>query len=166
MDVAWLSARLDAFAKYRLYCAVLAEQGKQWNDLVRDHALFHELALLDHSYHSFCDPNSVFRRLERLGLLRHRVSDLVEPGAEAEPYVPGLKTRADARARFIVERSSLRDHLLDWSFAASVRGDRFLLLCDPFSHQFDEPAPAAQSEENTSRAGALRMLMRRALGTF
>jgi hypothetical protein len=137
MDLDWLSARLDTFAKYSLYSAVLAEQGKQWNDLIQEHTLFNELALLDHSYHSFCDPNSVFRHLEKLGVLQHRVGHPFQPGTEAEPYVPNSGTRADARARFIIEHAEKQEYFVDWSFAASRRTSEVFLMCDPLTLEFE-----------------------------
>lgn len=161
MNLDWLAARLDAFAKYQLYSAVLAEQGQRWADLPRSEALFHELALLDHSYHSFCDPKSAFRRLESAGLLRHRVSERIEPGREPRPYVTNLGTRADARARFLVEHAHRKEHIMDWSFVATNR-DRALLLCDPFAQAYENED--SSGEESLSHIRAWRMLHRRVLG--
>ena len=67
MDRVWLSRHLDAFAKYEFYSAVLADAGTSFGELRRRPDLFHELALLDQSYHEFCNPASVFSQLENAG---------------------------------------------------------------------------------------------------
>jgi hypothetical protein len=116
LDRAWLARRLDAFAKYELYSAVLRESGSSWRQLARDDRLFCELALLDQNYHEFCNPQSVFSKLEARGLVQHRVAQQVVPGEEAEPYVPHTATRARARARFIVAQSGHKGLVIDWSW--------------------------------------------------
>lgn len=135
LDLDWLAARLDAFAKYRLYTEVLRQRGTSWARLPRLRHLFHELALLDQSYHEFCNPHSVFRRLELAGALAHRVGPRVEPGQEADPFVPETTTRARARARFIrAHVGKLR--IVDWSWAGDLQtGERWSLF-EPFAREF------------------------------
>ncbi|MGD9858057.1 MAG: proteasome accessory factor PafA2 family protein, partial [Planctomycetaceae bacterium] len=93
LDRSWLSARLDTFAKYEFYSSILADEGMTFRELAGRPHMFSELALLDHSYHNFCDPESVFRLLEHAGLLEHRVGPSVPPGEEAEPFIPECATR-------------------------------------------------------------------------
>ncbi len=150
----WLSAHLDSFAKYRFYTAVLNEQGKSWQQLPNDQTLFNELALLDHSYHSFCDPNSVFDRLEQAGVLRHRLGPCIAPGGEANRFVPSLQTRADARARFIRDHAGNRQYLVDWSMMFDRSDNRCWLLEDPFAESVQETSNPPHSER-------LGMLLRR-----
>lgn len=145
-DLAWLAARLDPFVKYQFYTAVLESMGKTWGNLPGNQELFHELALLDHSYHAFCDSRSVFERLESQGLLRHRVGPMVLPGQELEPFVPAVQTRADARARFIKYHADTQRYTLDWSAAFDSQRVVMHTLHDPFAQQF-EPAASLPSEE-------------------
>ncbi len=132
-DHDWLAARLDAWAKYELFTQVLASDGHRFSDLPRMPHLFDELALLDQNYHEFANPDSVFDLLERQGALAHRVAPPVDPGAEAEPYVPDTPTRASARARFIRRHAGDRDFVVDWSWAANVRTGSRRYLSDPFA---------------------------------
>lgn len=143
LDRPWLAARLDAFAKYEFYSSVLAGQGYTWRDLPQQPPRFAELALLDHSYHNFCDPESVFSLLERDGLLEHRVGPCIPPGEEVDPFVPECATRARARARFIKEHAG-QDHLVvDWSRVWDRREQRVATLEDPFAIEFSAWTPLA-----------------------
>jgi hypothetical protein len=156
MNLSWLAERLDAFAKYQFFSAVISEHSLRWRDAVRKRELMHQLALLNQSYHAFCDENSVFRMLEQSGLVQHRVSQLVQPGSEAEPFVPDTGTRADARARFIRQHAGQSTYVLDWSFAATPRFDRFLNLSGPFDTEFQN----AQPEDANMAKKALEMMER------
>jgi len=139
----WLSTRLDAFAKYRVFSALVGARGKTWNDLKQDVELAHELALLDQSYHAFCRPDSLFQRLESAGLMRHRVQPYIAPGSEPEPYVPGVGTRADARARAIRQHASDREGVvMDWSHMFEHRAEILHSLADPFAKSFTTIMPA------------------------
>jgi hypothetical protein len=136
-DRPWLAARLDAFTKYELFSAVLAQNGCMWRELPRRTELFHELALLDQSYHEFGNPDSAFSRLDRAGLLRHRVGPFVPPGEEPEPFVPETATRAAARARFIAGHANQKNLMIDWSWVAEGGGIRRCHLFDPFAQEYD-----------------------------
>ena len=138
LDRGWLSARLDAFAKYEVYSSVLEDEGLSWADLPQHRHLFHELTLLDHSYHNFCDPLSVFTLLEQDGLLTHRVGPIVPPGEESDPFVPECSTRARPRARFIKDHAGDRRYLVDWSHVWDRKDDRIASLEDPFAAQLGE----------------------------
>ncbi len=105
---ALLAARFDTFAKYEFYSAVLQDAGHNWESLQDSKDMFCELALLDQSYHEFCNPTSVFARLESAELLQHRVGPQVLPGAEAEPFVPETSTRARVRAVYQSTPRSIR----------------------------------------------------------
>lgn len=135
-DRAWLAARLDAFAKYELFSAVLADAGASWESLSTRKDLFDELALLDQSYHEFPDPASVFARLEKANLLRHRVGPRVGPGEEAEPFVPEVGTRARARARFIAANAREADLFCDWDRVVDVKHNRHRKLTNPFATEY------------------------------
>lgn len=145
LDRPWLAARLDAFAKYEFYSAVLSDEGSSWADLPKRLSLISELALLDHSYHNFSQEDSAFRLLEQDGLLEHRVGPWIAPGDEAEPFVSEAATRARPRARFIKEHSgSERRYLVDWSCVHDQLERRTARLDDPFAEQYgewSEPAP-------------------------
>ncbi|HUG92611.1 MAG TPA: proteasome accessory factor PafA2 family protein [Planctomycetaceae bacterium] len=155
LDRGWLAARLDAFAKYELYSGMLAAEGLTWAELPRRPAFFHELALVDHSYHAFGDPGSVFTRLENAGALEHRVGERVAAGGEPEPWVPESTTRAAARARFIRDHARQNRYLVDWSLVYDRERHRHAKLEDPFAERYaewvgyEEPAagsgPAAAS---------------------
>lgn len=136
MDRAWLAARLDAFTKYEFYSAVLGESGSSWEKLPGNEQQFCELALLDHSYHEFCNPQSVFNRLDSAGLLQHRVGHEVLPGEERNPFVPETQTRARARASFIRENQDRKDLVVDWSWIHDRTRNLYCLLEDPFSQEF------------------------------
>jgi hypothetical protein len=136
-DLEWLSARLDAFIKYRVFSEVLESQGKSWPDLLRDESLFHELALLDQSYHAFCRGDSLFRQLELSGLIDHRLGPVVAPGSEPRPFVPDVGTRADARAlAILVLAGEPESSIVDWSMLLDRRTGKGYTLEDPFAKQF------------------------------
>ena len=104
---------------------MLRQCGAGWAKLPKLRQLFSELALVDHSYHDFGNPDSVFHRLEAAGALAHRVGPRVEPGQEPEPFVPETTTRARARARFI--RSHVGSmKVVDWSRPGARRMDSFM----------------------------------------
>jgi hypothetical protein len=150
LDRPWLAARLDAFAKYELYSGVLAERGLAWRDLPGQPSRFAELALLDHSYHNFCDPDSVFNLLERDGLLEHRVGPRIAPGEEVDPFVPECATRARARARFIKAHTGQDHFMLDWSQVWDRREQRVARLEDPFAADFTPWSPLPGQSRNPS----------------
>ena len=166
LDRDWLAARLDAFAKYEYYSAVLHDAESTWSDLPRDASLFNELALLDHSYHNFSDPESVFTMLESEGLLDHRIGPLVMPGDEPEPFVPETGTRATARARFIKEHAGQEQFLVDWSSVADREQRRTMRIDDPFADQYgewSEPRPQPDfGERTTPTLAELQETLRRA----
>ena len=150
MDRAWLAARLDGFAKYELYSTFLRQAGSSWKDLRGNDRLFYELALLDHSYHEFSAPSSVFLRLERAHLLEHRVGETITPGCEADPHVPETITRANARARFIRESTSSKHFIMDWTWVEDLQTRRRRRLYEPFAreygpwHGYGRPRPRRQ----------------------
>lgn len=141
LDRVWLARHLDTFAKYEFYTAVLAEAGLPFHALSRRPSMFRELALLDQSYHEFCNPTSVFTQLERAGALDHRVGARIEPGQEAEPYIPEVNTRARARARLIHERQGQSQFIVDWAYILDHSTSRLLRMYDPFAQAMGEWAP-------------------------
>jgi hypothetical protein len=143
LDLDWLSARLDTFAKFSLYSAVLREEGVRWSDLPQRPELFSQLALLDHSYHEFCSPRSVFHRLEAAGLLQHRVGPRVEAGGEGDPFVPETDTRARARARFIRQNAGSR-FLVDWSWIIDNESGTCQQLHDVFAQNLGPAVAGAR----------------------
>ena len=149
-DLDWLAARLDAFIKYDFYSAILEGSGRSWKSLVNQEQGFAELALLDQSYHAFSDPESVFKKCEKSGHVAHRVAPYLEPGGEDEPWVPPNRTRASARARFIVENAGEPDLVVNWDYVAR-RTDSFVRrLDDPFAEEFgpwENGASAPRLEE-------------------
>jgi hypothetical protein len=165
LDRAWLAARLDTFAKYEFYASVLQEQGMRWSDLPGRAPLFAELALLDHSYHNFCDRQSVFSLLEQEGLLNHRVGPRIAPGEEVDPYVPESASRARARARFIREHSGDSRYLMDWSHVYDQVDHRVASLDHPFAQEFDDwSSPVHRSDAGSpllATLGGLRSRLRR-----
>jgi hypothetical protein len=136
LDRPWLAARLDTFTKYELFTNVLQAAGANWETLPASNNLFYSLALLDQSYHEFCNPQSLFGRADDSGLLKHRVGNVTEPGAEAEPYVPEAKTRARARARFIRDHAHETGLVMNWSCVHDVANDRWRKLFDPFADSY------------------------------
>jgi hypothetical protein len=151
LDRAWLSARLDAFAKYEFYSAVLRDTGYAWQDLPGKDQVFCELALLDHSYHEFCNPESVFSRMDSSGLLQHRVTAHILPGREPEPFVPETATRARTRARFIRDHQGCSQYRVDWSCIYDTEREHCCLLTDPFATNL-----GAWSSDRQRRAVRLR----------
>jgi hypothetical protein len=164
LDCPWLAQRLDTFAKYEFYSAVLHNQQRRWADLPGRTPLFAELALLDHSYHNFCDRQSVFSLLEQDGLLEHRVGPRITPGEEVDPFIPESASRARPRARFIREHSGDRRYVMDWSRVYDQVDHRTADLIDPFAHEFDDWSPAANRSDPASTLlatlGGLRSRLR------
>jgi hypothetical protein len=154
MDRVWLSRRLDAFAKYEFYSAVLAESGLTYGELRTRPETFQKLALLDQSYHEFCNPASVFSQLERIGAIEHRVGPRIEPGQEAEPYVPEVNTRARTRARFIRDHNGCSDFLVDWAHIHDLRRNKLLRLEEPFAQDLGpwlRPPPTDSPTDDVRR---------------
>jgi len=135
-DRAWLAAHLDAFAKYELFSAWLESKGRSWLRVRNDEALLTKLTLLDHDWHDFVGEDTCFERAARSGQLDHRVGERVEPGGEAEPWVPEVGTRARARARFLVANAASRGLVLDWADARDYAKGRRCRLEDPFATEF------------------------------
>jgi hypothetical protein len=162
LDRGWLAPRLDAFAKYEFFTAMLGEMGIRWEQLPGNSDAFHELALLDQSYHEFCNPKSVFTRLERAGLLKHRVHPRIEPGSEPDPYVPATTTRAQARSRFIRDHRDQRYLVVDWSWVHDAVAMKSLLLRRPHARRFSSwredynPLPARVARGSDPFTLALR----------
>ncbi|NUQ66060.1 MAG: proteasome accessory factor PafA2 family protein [Pirellulales bacterium] len=151
LDRRWLAAKLDAFTKYEVYSGVVEAAGCGWKGVARAKDIFHELALLDHSYHEFTNPQSLFCRLERAGLLEHRVADPIAPGSEAESYIPEVATRARARARFIRDHDKQPNLVADWSFVYDRTSGQTFRLLDPFAEDF-KPVPKDSSLSNRMRS--------------
>lgn len=166
LDRPWLSARLDAFAKYEVYSSVLSNEGLAWSDLPQRPHLFPELTLLDHSYHNFCDRRSVFALLEQEGLLAHRVGPFVPPGEEREPYVPEVSTRAAARARFIREHAGEDHYIVDWPRAWDYRNSQSASLEDPFAREFGPWRSVPEPGQNEVRSRRSLRQLRELLGSF
>jgi hypothetical protein len=136
LDRPWLAARLDAFAKYELYTNVLAAAGASWQTLPARKDLFHSLALLDQNYHEFCNPDSVFCRLENAGLLSHCTGEFTEPGREPDPYIPDTNTRARARALYLRDHANDAGLVMDWSCVHDLERRRWRQLFDPFAQSY------------------------------
>lgn len=136
-DRQWLASHLDAFAKFEFVSAVLQQDGIAWENLTDDPETFHQLALMDHSYHAFCDRESVFERLDRAGLLDHRVADPAKGGDEPEPFVPETQTRATPRARFIRDHAGRHGMVVDWACVHDSANDRFRRITDPLAREFE-----------------------------
>jgi hypothetical protein len=136
LDRPWLAARLDTFAKYELYTNVLAAAGASWQTLPPRKELFHSLALLDQNYHEFCNPDSVFCRLEKAGVLSHRTGDFTEPGSELDPYIPDTNTRARARALYLRDHANDAGLVMDWSCVYDPEHRRWRQLFDPFAESY------------------------------
>ena len=136
LDRPWLAARLDAFVKYQFYTNVLQAAGASWQNLPARNDLFYTMALLDQSYHEFCNPESLFRRLDDSGLLSHRVGEVSEPGTEPEPYVPPTTTRARARARFIRDHAQELGLTMDWSSVQDLANEQWRELSNPFADAY------------------------------
>jgi tetratricopeptide (TPR) repeat protein len=147
-DWTWLSQRLDAFAKYQFYTAVLQDRSCNWAQMPRRPRLWEEFALLDQNYHEFCNAHSVFAQLENAGMLNHRVQPRIEPGHEAEPYVPEVATRARPRARFIRDHRQSREFEVDWSCIRDRSQPRMLTLTDPFAQQLGDWVPLPRASRS------------------
>jgi hypothetical protein len=135
-DRAWLAPRLDAFTKYELYSNYLEARGLSWGELVDNAEALSALGLLDHDYHSISEPVSAFTDLERRGLLKQRVVEPIAPGGEEEAYVPNVRTRARARARFIREHAERSDLVMCWDRVFEVGGERVRTLFDPYAEAY------------------------------
>jgi len=153
-DRDWLAARLDAFAKYELLDAFLAEAGASWSDVAADPALAARVALLEHDYHVF--GRGPFAGLEAAELLDHRVGAAVEPGAEAEPFVPDTATRARARARFLAAHRGDPGLVMDWDGVVDLPGLRRRDLSDPFAEEYGPWKPWHEDEDETFLRAILR----------
>jgi proteasome accessory factor A len=140
-DRAWLAARLDPWIKYAAYEAWLMERGCRWEQLPRWPELLAELALLDQNYHEFANPDNLFDRLERAGLLSHRTGSVVPPGGEKEPFIPETGTRAVARARFIRDHSDNENLAVDWAAVYDHQLNRHRPLTDPFARDYSPWVP-------------------------
>lgn len=138
MDREWLATRLDAFTKFELYAAHYAETGLVGTTLRRNGPAFAHLALLDHSYHEFESPESAFESAVNAGLVDHRLVERVPPGAEPEPWVPEVSTRARARARFIHEHREARGLTMDWSLVTDRESMRLRKLNAPFDTEYTD----------------------------
>jgi hypothetical protein len=136
IDRTWLAARLDAFAKYELYSNVLLDARSSWKTLSGNRELLVRLALLDQSYHEFCNPRSVFRQLESSGAMSHRVDDCDKSGIEAESVIGKLATRARPRAAFIRDHQHDRSLIMDWSCVHDLPNRRWRDLMDPFAESY------------------------------
>lgn len=161
-DRRWLSARLDAYIKYELYSHYLAESGRSWADVVQNVDVLSELTLLDHDYHTISSKASIFESLQERGLLRHRVEPQIEPGAETDAYVPDVRTRARARARFIKEHAgtarSGAGFSVSWEHIRESDTRRVHALFDPFATEYSSEEVASPSEGGIFEA--LRALRR------
>jgi hypothetical protein len=136
LDRDWLAARFDTFAKYELYTSVLREETASWQSLTGNRELFLRLALLDHSYHEFCNPRSIFRRLESTRLMRHRVGETGELSGTHETFISSIATRARARAQFIRDHQHERGLVMDWSCVHDLPNQRWRELFDPFAESY------------------------------
>jgi hypothetical protein len=136
-DQSWLAVPLDPWIKRRLLTAWLKDRGIGWDGIRPQPDLLNRLALLDQAYHRFTTPANLFDWLEAAGLLEHRVGPLTAPGAEAEPFVPDVLTRAKARARFIRDHAGAREWTMDWPGAVNRTTGQVRLLIDPFATHYD-----------------------------
>lgn len=154
MDRDWLAARLDAFAKYELFSAVLQDAGCTWSQLPNRQDLFHELALLNQNYHEFSNSESAFSRLDNAGLLQHRVAPHMEPGEEPDPFVPETGTRAAARARLIKENKDAKNLSIDWAIVHDSTTGRHRELHNPFATEYGPwtESPDVRTVPNVSDA--------------
>lgn len=135
-DREWLAERLDPWIKHAWFTEVLRQLGHTWRDVPGNKPICSQLALLDHSYHSFCNPQSAFDLLDRAGALDHRVGEVTPLGGESEPFVPDTITRARPRARLIVEHRGRVTMIVDWSIIYDLERRRYRLLEDPFAQEF------------------------------
>ena len=166
LDRAWLSSHLDTFAKYEFYSAVLHDAGCTWQSLPLRKHMFHELALLDQSYHEFCNRESIFNRLEEAGVLDHRVGEPIAPGKEPDPFVPETTTRAKARARYIRDHRGHDDLIVDWSWMHDKSNGRRRELYDPFAQEFGPWEKASRRESPFPELGHLAVHLDSNLETY
>ncbi len=153
-DRAWLAARLDAFTKWALFTQTLRQRGLGWKDTVNNAKLQAELMLMNHSYHRFSDPESVFSQLDRHGALAHRTGPRVPLGGEEDPWVPPTRTRAAARARFIRDNSGNPRLTMDWSCVCDLDVGNYRYLHDPFAEEYTD------SDSVPLRGASLQMFER------
>jgi len=131
-DRAWLASRLDAFAKYEILAGALRRGDRTFADLRGDRPAFARLALLEQRYHDFGGDRALVDRLERAGVLDHRVGPRIEPGGEREPFVPETGTRAEPRARFVREHGGSERYLVDWARVLDLERHRIARFEHPF----------------------------------
>ena len=122
----WLARRLDPWFKHRLCTEYLRHQGLTWATFRGQEPVAVQLALLNQQYHTFAGEGSLFAVSEAEHLLDHRVTPFVPPGAETEPYVPDVHTRAQARARFRVAQQGAPGWQVDWHAAYHKTSETFL----------------------------------------
>lgn len=168
-DRDWLSARLDAFAKFELFEAALAGEGRSWSDLPNDRVPFDELTQLDQDYHDFTKADSPFALAEEAGLLEHRLGARIAAGSEEIPFVPSTSTRAHARARFLGEHDSRAEPkggraglLMSWAAVTDPASGRVAELYHPFAEEYSEWRGHAPPPEDSMSAILARMRERRA----
>ncbi|HLU50091.1 MAG TPA: proteasome accessory factor PafA2 family protein, partial [Planctomycetota bacterium] len=102
-----------------------------------------ELTLLSQSYHEIANDASVFRGLEREGLLEHRVDlDEDSPLVEDEEGDLVTTTRARPRARFIREHNGEDRYTVSWMSIFDRRLDRRASLSHPFAQELGPWEPA------------------------
>lgn len=131
-DHDWLSSRLDAWLKYDLYTALLAQHGANWRDVSQQCKLFDHLLLMDQNYHAINEEVSLFGLLASRGIIGQQV----EPcDTELEPFVPELGTRGTDRARFIKKWQSSAVFIADWDTISNRNGTIKQLLSDPFGSE-------------------------------
>lgn len=150
-NVEWLAQRLDAFIKYAFYSMILEDNKISWRELPQRAGMFNELALLDHRYHEFTSEKSWFSVLDRNGHLQQRVCEAVEPGEEAEPFIPPVQTRARARAKLIREKAGTKTMVVDWAWVNDMTTGQPLMLDDPFAQEFRPREVNAGDRPATSR---------------
>lgn len=137
-DRDWLARRLDPWIKYELFTTFLRTGGHTWEDVPRSSSLQNSLALLNQQYHEFTNPDSPFAQLDRAGLLAQRLTPLIEPGTEREPFVPDVHTRAAPRARLIREYRGKQTLSAGWEGIYNAAGRPIVRFDDPCSI---EPTP-------------------------
>ncbi len=158
-NIEWLAQRLDAFIKYAFYSMILEGNNISWRDLPQRAGMFNELTLLDHRYHEFTSEKSWFSVLDRKGLLQQRMCDFVEPGEEAEPFIPPVQTRAAARAKLIREKAGTKTMVVDWAWVNDMTTGQPLMLDDPFAQEFrPREATAGDRPATSSRPPAERFV--------
>ncbi|QDT22487.1 proteasome accessory factor PafA2 family protein [Gimesia chilikensis] len=132
-DVDWLSVRLDPWIKHKQYSEFLKMKGASWADVTSDQYLTCELTALNQSYHNVSSENSLFDYMEERERIKHRVTNLVAPGEEAESYVPKVHTRAQTRARLLKQFQESRGLSADWDQVQNPEHCELFLLSDPYA---------------------------------